>query len=62
MKVRFFSLKHKQADLLDPDVLFKTAFDLINETSRSVMQYVANRMIYIDFNDIIFYNLYVGKG
>ena len=26
------------------------------------MQYVANRMIYIDFNDVIFYNLYVGKG
>ena len=43
-------------------MLFKTAYDLVSETSRSVMQYVANRMIYIDFNDVIFYNLYVGKG
>ena len=26
------------------------------------MEYVAVKMTYIDFNDVIFFNLYVGRG
>lgn len=26
------------------------------------MKYVANKMVFIDFNDVLFFNLYIGKG
>lgn len=28
---------------------------------QSVMRYTADKLVYIDFNDIIFANLYIGK-
>ncbi len=66
MKVRFFSLKQdgkvQGGEEINPDLLFKTAVDLVSESSKQVIQYISSRMIYIDFSEAIFYNLYIGKG
>ncbi len=42
LKIRFFSLSHEQAEGLDQATLFKTAYDLINETAkvRSTIEFI----------------------
>ena len=41
--------------------MLKKPFELISETAQTVMRFTADKLVYIDFNDIIFANLYIGK-
>jgi len=34
---------------------------LIEDTAKSVMRFASDKLVYVDFNDIIFENLYIGK-
>jgi hypothetical protein len=68
IKVRFFSLggpaavggKGKVLPYDDIEVL-KKPFELISETAQTVMRFTADKLVYIDFNDLIFANLYISK-
>ena len=44
----------------DIEVL-KKPFELISETAQTVMRFSADKLVYIDFNDLIFANLYISK-
>ena len=59
LKIRFFSLNDGR-DFKDTE-LFKTAYDLVQETADKVMRYLCNKLVYIDCNEILFADLYIGK-
>lgn len=69
LKVRFFSLGSQlggnvaagKKSFFDEAEVFRKPFELISETAQSVMRFTADKLVYIDFNDIIFANLYIGK-
>eukprot|EP00347_Sterkiella_histriomuscorum_P023264 403335317 len=62
MKIRFFSLTHPKVDEQYENTLFKSAEEMLFDTAREVTKYVANKMVFIDFNDVLFFNLYIGRG
>ncbi|CDW85886.1 UNKNOWN [Stylonychia lemnae] len=72
LRVRFFSLSHPEVSLETETQNFKNAVEILHESAKvrtfllvihqSIVMYIAYKMVYIDFNDVIFYNLYIGKG
>lgn len=42
--------------------MFKSATEILEDTAKQIIEYIAVKMTYIDFNDVIFCNLYIGRG
>ena len=68
IKVRFFSLSTSAGGKSLPKVqpyedieVLKKPFELISDTAQTVMRFTSDKLVYIDFNNIIFANLYIGK-
>jgi hypothetical protein len=68
--VRFFSISFNPSggsiaggkkSFFDEAEVFRKPLELITETAQSVMKFTSDKLVYIDFNDIIFANLYIGK-
>ena len=62
IKVRFFSLNNNKGKVPYEDIeVLKKPFELISETAQTVMRFTSDKLVYVDFNDIIFANLYISK-
>lgn len=68
MKLRFFhiTLSTEQASpstlQAQESIYFRAAEDILHQAAQEVISYIANKFVYIDFNDVLFFNLYIGKG